>query len=418
MRKFLIVLLILVSEVFSETLTLKECIRKALSSHPNIKSFILKEMLAKENHKSEKSLKYPQIQLHAKYDASRTFILHKLNGFDTQNDSAWEIGATLKQNIWDFSQKENKIKASEISRQIAKLSLKDAKNLIAFKVKTLYLQLIFDKKSIEVRKTDLKAKKSFYEQAKALKKEGLKTDADVFRFSAALYKARSLLDKSENEFLKTKKELELYINEKIPKSVSLEDKILEQKENMQLKDLKKLLLNENLSLKEVEKETQKNIYEYKSAKAQKYGSFDLTASYSRNEALFNYDSSAVGIYYSLPLFTGGKLKAQEEKAKISRMISKEKLESLKLELLNELNSLFLDLKSLNSTIKASLMEIKALKKTKKIIFARYKAGLATYMEVLDSQALLSEGYLSLLKAKYEKSVIISKIKYLTGQENE
>jgi len=404
--------------VYADVLTLKECVDKTLSSHPDIRTFALKHSLSKEEQISSSAAKYPQVEIHAQYDPVKTFTLSRNSGFDTKNDSMWEVGVSLKQNLWDFSKTKSRVEASKISKEMAKLTLEDIKRVISYRVKTMYLQLALSLKTIEVRKKDVESKKAFYEQAKALKKQGLKTDADTFRFLAALYKAKDLLNSSKNDFLKVKSSLELYMNEKIPSDVKLEDDILENSEKFSLKELKRRLLSNNISLKEAKKDLKKSSYIYKSVKSEKYGSFDLVGSYSHIDALFEYDSSLVGISYGMPLFTGGKLKAEEQKAKIAKMIAKEKIESKKIELLDELSSLFFDLQSLDWTIKARKMEIEALKKAKNVIEGRYKEGLSTYMEVLDAQALLLAGNLSLLQTEYEKNIKVYKVKYLTGTDNE
>ncbi len=402
----------------ADVLTLRECVEKTISSHPDIKSFVLKDMLSKEELKSQKAFKYPQVEVHAQYDPVKTFTFSRNGRFDSKNDSFWEAGVSVREKLWDFKKTDSKIKAAKISKEISKLSLKDIENLISYKVKSLYLQLIFYKKAIEVRKKDVEAKKAFYERAKALEKRGLKTKADSYRFLAALYKAKDILNSTKNSFLKTKRSLELYMGEKIPDNVDLEENLLLEDEKLSFEDVKNRLLKENLSLKEAQKEIDKSIYLYKSAKAEKYGSLDLSASYSRIDALFEYDSYFAGVFYSVPIFTGGRLNAIKQKAKISQMISKERLESKKRELLDELQSLFLDIDSLNSTIKARLMEAEALKKSAKIVNARYKEGLSTYMEVLDAEALLADSALSVLQARFERKVKEYRIKYLIGMSDE
>jgi outer membrane protein TolC len=123
----------------------------------------------------------------------------------------------------------------------------------------------------------------------------------------------------------------------------------------------------------------------------------------------------VGISYNVPLYSGGRLSAQNQQAKIGYQLSKQKENSDLLLLKEELFKLFVDIKRYDQTIKARKAQIRTAKKNLKLISARYKEGLATYIEVLDSTTQLLNAKLGLLEAYYSRSLSFDRIDYLKGK---
>jgi len=115
------------------------------------------------------------------------------------------------------------------------------------------------------------------------------------------------------------------------------------------------------------------------------------------------------------LYSGGRLSAQNQQAKIGYQLSKQKENSDLLLLKEELFKLFVDIKSYNQTIIARKAQIKTAQKNLKLISARYKEGLATYIEVLDSTTQLLNAKLGLLEVYYTRSLAFDRIDYLKGK---
>jgi len=118
---------------------------------------------------------------------------------------------------------------------------------------------------------------------------------------------------------------------------------------------------------------------------------------------------------SIPLYSGGRISAQTQKARIGMQIAKEQKASKLLVLKDEMNGLLVDIKRYNKTIEAKKAQIVAAQKTKNVLEARYKEGLTTYIEVLDAVSVELNAKLGLLKAYYSKSISIDALEYLKGK---
>ncbi len=414
LKKSFFIVLFIFTALQAQTLTLDECIEKATTSHPDIKKFVLQIQKSAKGVKVADADYLPQITASAEYDFQKTYALPQNGVFHTIDDDGWQVGVTLKQKIWDFSKTTSNIAASKVQEDIAKLSLEDAKALMAFNVKLQYELMLVQKQAIEVRYKDLQAKTELYNQANEQVKLGMKTKADASRFLSAVYVAQNNLAIAKADFNKAKIKLSNYIGQNIAEDVVLEDTI--SNNSIQVtNNLEEEVLHKNLQLQSLHKTIEKSRLSKKSAKASHYGSIDAIASYNRIGSLNDYDSSLLGVTLQIPLYSGGRTSAIVEQAALEEQSSKEALSSKELALKNELEALLIDLTRYEKTLQAKQAQLEASQETKILLEARYKEGLSTYIEVLDAIALYLDAKLGLLEAQYAKSSTINRINYLEGK---
>ena len=401
---FLLFSMIFSISLLANKLELKDAIERTLQNHPDIKSSSLKVQQSTASYKSAFSDYLPQVNLQANYNIK-----------DAIYDHSWNVGATLKQKIWDFSKTSNLVDASKIDEDISKLSVEDLKNLLAYKVKSLYEQMILYKETIKVREQDLQLKEDYYKQAKALVEQGLKTQADASSFLSAVYLAKTNLSDAKASYEKVKNSLSLYMGEDIKDDVELDGNVL-------TKDIKfstiKIdnILEKNYDLKIDKKTIDKNILLHNSTKASHFGSIDVLASYSYIDNVKSYDTTTLGVSLNIPIYSGGKLSAESQKARIGSQIAQEQKASKELALREELESLVIDIKRYNRTIESKQAQLKASQDAKKVLDARYKEGFTTYIEVLDSASSVLNAQLGVLESFYKKSLAINRINYLRGRK--
>lgn len=416
MKKLLLfALLTFASE--AQTLSMQECVEQTLANHPDIKVFMLKVAQSEKSYDIARSEYLPQVTLVGEYDPQRTYVLQQAGQFGTVDDEGWSIGAILKQKIWDFSKTSSLTKASQIEQEIAKLSLDDAQAIMAYKIKSLYALMALQYEAIKVRRQDMQAKQALYEQSQGFQKQGLKTKADTARFQAAYYLAKEELETAQASFDKSRTTMSLYAGIPVKKDVKPDIRTIAS-DAVNLKNiyaLKHQALKDNLQLKIASKQIDKNQKLHQAAKASHFGSIDATASHMQTDMLNRYDTSTVGITLSVPLYSGGRLSAEEQRMQIETNVAQEQLVSKAIALEEELENLFLDLESCQESTKAKKAQLTSAKEAQKVVNARYKEGLATYIEVLDSAAFLLQAKLGLLEVGYKQRITLNRIDYLTGK---
>lgn len=407
MKKIAFLTIFLTIFLYAKTVTLKECIQKAIQNYPNIKKYMLQIKANEENIGIAKSDYLPQLSFHAEYDPTKTYITPIKGKFNSAYSDGWQLSATLQQKIWDFKKTIFNIKAKENQKDISKLSLDDEKALLSYMVKMQYELILLQKEAIKTREQDLKTKIAFLNQAKALQKEGMKTKADVSRFLSSVYEAKNSLSIEKAKFKKALYRLSSYIREPVDDNTSFV------KTDAKFKDKKDEILDNSLTLKMLKKTIKSSEYSYKSIKASKFGSINLLASYSRQNSLNLYNSHFIGIEMNIPI--NFKISKETQKAYINKKINIAAYKTKLIDIKNEVEDLLIDLKRYKETISAKKSQIDAALQTKRVIEARYRVGMATYLEVLDTIKDLLNARLALIKAKFEKEAIIYKLKYLEGK---
>ena len=312
-----------------------------------------------------------------------------------------------------FGKTSSNVGTSTLDEKIAQLNLKDAKALLAYRVKSLYEVMVVQQKAIEVRQKDLDVKQAYYKQAVALMQNGLKTKADASRFLSAVYSAKDSLGVAQSTFEKAKASLALYMGESIEDGVVLQTHLLEQKlspsENI-FDDVEK----GNYQLKITTDTIQKNKLLHKSAKANHYGNIDAVGSYTHIDTLNTYDSKLAGVVVNIPLYSGGRVSAEVQKAKISQQVAATQKATKVLALKDELQGLLLDIQRYEKTIQAKKAQLESSLQTQEVLQGRYEEGLSTYIELLDATAIVLGARLALLEAYYQKSMAINRVEYLKG----
>lgn len=316
----------------------------------------------------------------------------------------------MHQKIWDFSKTTANIAAQKESLEAAKLSLLSAKALLSYKVKLLYELMSVQKTAMQVRKKDLEAKSALYKQAQALVEQGMKTTVDASRFLSAVYSAQDTLAIAKANFDKARNSLSIYIGEAIEPDV-----LLDATQKSRKRADKEAILNNSPLLLSLKKSIKKSELTYKSLQASQYGSIDAIASYARIGSLNEYDSSYAGVTLSIPLYSGGKISASLEQAKLEQQSAQAIYNSKMLELKEEVDSTLIDIERYTKSIKAKKAQLDTASQTYNLLNARYSEGLATYIEVLDASSLKLSAELGLINTQYERSSALHKLEYLQGK---
>ena len=415
MKKSIWLMLLLLQGAWSQTLRVEEAIAKTLAHHPDVKRFMLRLQQAQKGYDAAYADYLPQLNLSASYSPTQTYVLPVNGTFHTIDDTGWNAGVVLRQKVWDFSHTSSLVKAAKIDEDISALSLDETKALLAYKVKTLYALMVVQREAVDVRRKDLAAKRAFYAQAQALVKQGLKTHADAHRFLSAVYAAEDNLAGAKAALDKARMSLSLYMGEPIPSGVKLQKSTLKRTLHIP-KGMEREVLRHNRKIRMDRLAVEKSLRLHKATEALHYGTVDLSASHNRFGTLNTYNTDVVTLSYNIPLFTGGRLTAQEQQAKIGYYIAEEQVRSEEIALKEELRGLLIDLDRYRKTVKAKQAQLTSAKSSLALLKARYKEGLATYIEVLDSTALVLNARLALLEAYYAQTLAYDRIEYLKGAQ--
>jgi outer membrane protein TolC len=141
----------------------------------------------------------------------------------------------------------------------------------------------------------------------------------------------------------------------------------------------------------------------------------MLSTHTHFNTLNSYDANYMGLSYTVPIYTGGRMTAQEQQAKIGYQIANEQHDSDIMALKEEFHSLISDITQYETTIEARKSALASAQRAQEVINARYKEGLTTYIEVLDNTTELLNAKLALLQSYYSKSLAYDRVTYLKGK---
>ena len=415
MKTFTTLLLMAALSLHADVLSLQSCIEKALKTHPDIRVFLLKTKQRLKGVAIQKGAWYPKVSAYAEYDPQRTYVMPQMGSFHTVDEDGWTAGVSINQRIFDFSRTSHAIQSAKTEADISQLSLKDAKSLMRYRVRIAYAQILVQEAALKARQKDLEAKKALYAQAKALVKQGLKTEADESRFLASVRRAEDALAVAHAAYAKAKIALEQYIGSPIPPDAEFETDILRHPDSTKRTPQVAEILQNNLDLKIAHKNEKAAQERYESKHAEHFGTIEVVAEANHFDALNRYDTTLLGVRYAVPIYTGGILSAQAEQEKLGQMMAAEERASKRRVVTQEVRSLLADLQESQKRIDARRAQMVSAKDTRELIQARYEEGLATYMEVLDAQAVWLDAKLGLLNAYYARAEQRFRLEYLNGK---
>lgn len=402
--KTLLILPIVVT--IASALSLNEAIEETLKTNPIAHIASLHYETTVEESKNIRSALYPRIDINSAYYPSKTYVMPSNGTFSTQQNDGFHADLTGTYSLWDAGRTNNRIDAASSAQDGALFNQRLTQNELIEQVWLRYYGVAYADALIIASQSSVKFYEGAYNQALNMRKSGLKTEADELRFKASLLESRDYLVRAQSEYEKARLSLEVLVGRNDPITVFQTD--LDEKANaitpqrQTLESLREELRLTNPQLKVLQAAMIQNKALSDAASSQQYGEVFLVGSAAYEDSLSSYDTYQVGVAGSVPLYDGGKLSAEAQKSRIAYSITKQEFESVERELWQVLYGAYKDLQRTDETIKAKEGVIMATKKTLRLFEERYKQGLSTYIDVLESQNTLDKAQAGLAEAKYQK----------------
>lgn len=177
------------------SLSMNDCIKKALENSPAIKKQKLNYDLADKELSISKAVYFPTVGAGGGYKFSGSKASR-----GTSNSTALSADATIKQLIWNFGKTSANIRMEKFNRITALYDFDNTVLTTIFDVKTKYYAVLAAKASVEVDKANIQINERSYQRTKAFFEEGLKSKIDLVNSEVYLTDSKVALVKSENAY--------------------------------------------------------------------------------------------------------------------------------------------------------------------------------------------------------------------------
>ena len=404
--KTTIIFLLLFSSLHAAPLTLNDAITLALKTHPQTQAAALRLQSSLADIKAANASLYPRIDLNGEYYPTKTVVMPSNGTLSTRQTDAFHTDISGSYSLWDFGRNEHQIQASQLAQEGSVIDKLSVENTLIEQVWLQYTSIIYVNTLIDTAHKSAEFYKAQYAQALKMREVGLKTQADELRFKASWLEADDHLSWARYEKQKALMALELLVGS--DNGVTIDEADFDNRINalgIALGDnaaLRQELSQRNVQLQKLRTLINREKALSQAAEKQPYGSVMLVGSYGYDNSLASYDTAQIGVRGTIPVYDAGALSAQTQKSRIAITLAQKEYENTEKALWQQLYGAMIDFNRYEQTITAKEGVINAMQKTLTLTQGRYTQGLATYIDVLESQSVLENARVAHADAKAQK----------------
>jgi outer membrane protein len=390
--------------------TLENCIHYAISHNPDIQNSKINESITEATIKGKLSEWYPQVNFNYNFQHNFQLPTSNFNGniisIGSKNTSGLQFGAT--QNI--FSR--DVLLASRSSRDVrlqSKQNTKEQNINLAVMVSKAFYDVLLTRQQLDVTGQDIERIELSLKDAYYQYQSGITDKTDYKRATISLNNAKAQ-KKFGEESVKAKY---IYLKELMGYSSSKDFELVYDTAQMANEILLDTLQNVNYSnrieiqLLETQKKLQQyNLQYYKWSflpEVSAFGNYNLNFLNNRFSKLYgqSYPNSYAGILLSIPIFQGGKRLQQIKQAELEVSQVDNTIPSIQ----NNINTQYAQALA---TYKSNLYNYNSLKENLSlanevydVIRLQYRAGIKTYLEVINAETDLRTAQINYYNALYQ-----------------
>lgn len=313
------------------------------------------------------------------------------------------------------------IGASEIYRQAAEVNLKSTAAKTILDVQKAFYGILLAKEMNQIAVSSLENIENHVKSARAMFAQGLASEFNVMQAEVQLENFRPMVIASENALKNAKEGLKLVLGVEENIDIDAQGK-LEFTDNIgnDLQGLIELARSNNLDVKGLSKKADVDeafidldLSEYWPSIVA-FGNLSLNGA-SNTFDFMNYNSSMVGVSFSINLFNGNRTRQKVQQSTINMLQTREQVNNLKDFVALRMKDMFNELEQVRQTLAAQERNVELAQKSYSIAEVRYREGTGTQLELMNAELQLRQARANRLQSVYSFITAKSDIENLTGQ---
>jgi len=301
----------------------------------------------------------------------------------------------------------NRMRSAAENEKVARFTVQDARELVVLAVGNEYLITLANAARLETSKAQLTTDQTIFQQTTDLKKAGVAAGIDVLRAQVQMQSQQQRVLAAQNQYERQKMVLARLIGLPVSQAIELTDSI-------PYAPLPELNFEEALSRTYTRRpeylaaEARVRVTEYslKAAHGEYLPTVQVNGAYgwigpSPGKAEGTYNLAA-GL--KIPIFQGGKVKADVNQAETELRQAKMNLENLRNRVEFEIRVALLDVKTSNEQVTVARQSIELAAEQLKEAQDRYSAGVSGSLEVVQAQEAVANANETHIQALYLNNV--------------
>jgi len=301
----------------------------------------------------------------------------------------------------------NNYLASRHDFEASKLSLNDARNLVALSIGYAYLACISDEANIANDEAQVASTKVSLDQATANHEAGTAPELDMLRARVDYQTQQQALIRDQNAHEKDKLALERAVGLPLEQKFELADRLpFAPLESIQPDEALKVAYATRKDLQALEQQVKAAELSRKAATAERYPNVSFSGDYGdigptlgNSHGTFDVTGSA-----SVPLFEEAKLRGDAKQAQAQLDSQKAQLSDLRGQIDADIRDAFFDLESAAKQVEVARSNTELANQTLSDAQQRYGAGVSDNLAVVQAQASVAQANSQYVTSLYQHNV--------------
>lgn len=407
-------------------LTLDDCIRIGLENNIGLKTSMNNELIAKSNKMQSMMNFLPDLNAGLNYDFTfGTFFdqsaFRQVSATTNTSDPFLRSTAT----IFNGMSNHNNLKRSQSELTAARYGVESSTLDVKANVLTFYLNVILDKENLKVANDRVQLLQAQLDREAKRESVGVGNMETVYNFRSQVANEKLNKVRLENQLKRDKLQLLQLLQLDVTKPYKVAEVDIEAEDPLtEIEPYQSVLgasMDYSPSLKQAEANQQASVYGFKQAKAGRYPTVNFFAQlgsrYSSNGArspesgdliedapladqldwnLYEYMNFSMNI----PIFTRFQTNNTIQVAKLNMLNAELFTRQTELDMVNTVQTVYLDLIAAQSTYNAAVENLEALEQSFSFVSKRYDTGNTDFYTYLESLNNKNRGEIELVNSRY------------------
>jgi outer membrane protein TolC len=320
--------------------------------------------------------------------------------------AVFDARPTVTERLLDFNAF-NRVRAASENEKAAKFTVDDARELVVLVVGNQYLLAVADAARLQTAQAELATAKAIFERAVDMKKAGVVPQIDVLRSQVEMQQRQQRVLAARNQLEQQNMSLERTIGLPVTQQIELTDTIpYGPAQEINVEEALQRAYSRRPEYLAAESRVRAAEIQVKAAKGEALPTLDLNGDYGViGPAVGSARATfSVGAGLRIPIFQGGRVKADVLQAQSTLKQQKMRLEDLRARIEFEVRSAMLDVRTSEEQITVARQSIDLSADQLKQAQDRYAAGVAGSLEVVQAQEAVTGANETYIQALYLNNV--------------
>jgi len=412
-------------------ITLKEAVDTALSKNNELRAKLYEVEEKGKDLTISKLHLLPTVDLYGKYNRTTDPPYSIMNRMETKElnmyatnfnepgvSDLYTTGITAKFPIWMAGKIRIGIDLARNELKATREQLEKTRDRVILDVISAYYNVLTAKAFVKTAEFAYFDAKKHVKDAKAVYESGLGVKSDYLRAKVYLEQAEENLVRAKSNLEIAKRALNVAMGVPPSNEVEVEGDLTYKPYQFNLSEAVKVALSTRRELKELKYRLKQTEDLKKLAISEFLPSISAFYDYhiDSDEKLFGRENSSwtMGIQANLNLFDGGVKFVKLRKAKLTRLKVKEYIERAKKGIEFEVSRAFFKVEEAKKRVELAQASLEEAQESLRIVDKRYRNGLASITELLDTQTALNAARTNYVKALSDYRISLIKLLYAQG----